>query len=399
MRKMILSGVVILSASLCMAQNAKVLNAYNYLQDGELLKAKAEIDPATTHVKTSIDGKTWYYRGQIYDRIYLYDKQEPAPEDKDKFAEIRVGALTEGINSYKKSIELGSKRINMNEVRGRYQLLGGYAYQEGVNAFNNETFDIAADFFQMCYDVRISEGVIDSAAIFNAGIGYMNSAQYEKARTAFDRTLEVGYNIEQSYINKANTYDQEGNKEMYKQTLADARKALPNNQSLVTAEINIYLENKEYDKALDNLNIAITNDPNNKTLFFARGNILDNQQTAMLEEGKKEEAKVTGEKSLSDYKKALEIDPEFFDAAYSIGALIFNQGAAMLNDANSLTDDTAYKKAKEAATLKLSEALPYLEKAHEIKPEDVSTMTSLKDLYARTNQMDKYEEMSAKLKN
>ena len=399
MRKMILSGVVVLSASLSMAQPAKVLDAYNYLQDGELLKAKNAIEPATTHEKTSAEGKTWYYRGQIYDRIYLYDKQDPAPEDKDKFAEIRVDALTEGLNSYKKSIELGSKRINMSEVRGRYQLLGGYAYQEGVNAFNNKAFDKAGEFFQMCYDVRMAEGVIDSASIFNAGIGYMNSGQHDKARAAFDRAIEVGYNIEQSYVNKANTYDQEGNKEMYQQTLADARKALPNSQSLVTAEINIYLENKQYDKALENLNIAIANDPNNKTLFFARGNILDNQQTAMLEEGKKEDAKVTGEKALADYKKALDIDPTFFDAAYSIGALIFNQGAAMLNEANNLTDDAAYKKAKEAATSKLSEALPYLEKAHELKPEDISTMTSLKDLYARTNQMDKYEAMSAKLKN
>lgn len=394
MRKMILGGIAILSASLSMAQPAKVLNAYNYMNDGELLKAKTEIDPATTNEKTSIDAKTWYYRGQINERIYFYNG-----EDKAKFDDIREQSLVEGIESYKKALEIGSKRIDMNDVRSRYQQMGAYAYQEGVNAFNAKTFGKAADFFKMCYDVKQRESVIDSASIFNAGIAYLNDKQYENAREALNKAVEVGYNLETSYVNIANSYDQEGNKEMYIQTLADARKALPNSQALVTAEINIYLESKQFNKALENLNIAITNDPENKTLFFARGNILDNQQSSLLEEGKKAEAKEAGVKALADYNKALEIDPTYFDAAYSIGAMIFNDGAAMVNDANALTDDKAYKTAKAAAEQRLKEALPYLEKAHELKPEDVSTMTSLKDLYARTNQMDKYQEMNDKLKN
>lgn len=394
MRKMILGGIAILSTSLTMAQSMNVVSAYNYMQDGELLKAKEQIDPAITHEKTSLEAKTWYYRGQINERIYFYNE-----EDKAKFDAMREQALIDGIESYKKALDIGSKRIDINDVRGRYQQMGGYAYQEGVNAYNEKKFGKAADFFKMCYDVKQYEKVTDSAAIFNAGIAYLNDKQFENAREALKKAIEVGYNVETSYVNIANSYDQEGNKEMYTQTLADARKALPNSQALVTAEINIYLEAKQYDKALENLNIAITNDPENKTLFFARGNILDNQQSSLLEEGKKAEAKEAGVKALADYNKALEIDPSYFDAAYSIGAMIFNDGAAMVNDANALTDDKAYKAAKASAEQRLKEALPYLEKAHELKPEDVSTMTSLKDLYARTNQMDKYQEMNEKLKN
>jgi len=394
MRKMILGGIAILSASLAMAQSMNVVSAYNYMNDGELLKAKGQIDPAITHEKTSLEAKTWYYRGQINERIYFYNE-----EDKAKFDSLREQALVDGIESYKKALDLGSKRIDINDVRGRYQQMGGYAYQEGVNAYNEKNFGKAADFFKMCYDVKQYEKVTDSAAIFNAGIAYLNDKQFENAREALKKAIEVGYNVETSYVNIANSYDQEGNKEMYTQTLADARKALPNSQALVTAEINIYLEAKQYDKALENLNIAIANDPENKTLFFARGNILDNMQTSLAAEGKKAEAKDAGVKALADYNKALEIDPTYFDAAYSIGAMIFNDGAAMINDANALTDDKAYKAAKAAAEQRLKEALPYLEKAHELKPEDVSTMTSLKDLYARTNQMDKYQEMNEKLKN
>ena len=394
MKRLILSGIAVLAVSLSMGQGSKVLNAYNYLRDGELLKAKEEIEPATTHAKTGIDAKTWYYRGQIYERIYFYNE-----EDKDKFADMKQDALVKGVESYAKALEIGSKRIDMNDVRKRYQMLGAYAYQEGVNEFNEKDFSSAATFFEMCYNVKKQENAIDSGAIFNAGVAYLQGGDYEKSRAALKTAIEIGYQVEDSYVNIASSYEKEGNMEMYRKTLGEARQALPNSQSIVMAEINVYLESKEYDKALDNLNVAIENDPNNKTLFFARGNILDNKQANMLKEGQEEEAKVVAEKALADYQKALELDPSYFDAAYSIGAMIYNQGAELLNKANNLTDDAAYKKAKAIADARIAEALPFLEKAHEIKPDDVSTMTSLKELYARTNQMEKYKEMTEKLEN
>ncbi|MDZ7774162.1 MAG: hypothetical protein U5L09_00425 [Bacteroidales bacterium] len=49
-----------------MAQNHKVVSAYNYLRKGQLDKAMEAIEPATEHKKTENDAKTWYYRGNVY---------------------------------------------------------------------------------------------------------------------------------------------------------------------------------------------------------------------------------------------------------------------------------------------------------------------------------------------
>jgi Tfp pilus assembly protein PilF len=65
-----LCAVVCASTMNLNAQGAKVLNAYNYMNDNELLKARAEIDPAIENEKTMLDAKTWYYRGLIYEKIY-----------------------------------------------------------------------------------------------------------------------------------------------------------------------------------------------------------------------------------------------------------------------------------------------------------------------------------------
>jgi tetratricopeptide (TPR) repeat protein len=391
MKRFLAAAILVVIGNALLAQGAKVLNAYNYLQDGELVKAMNEIEPATTNEKTGIDGKTWYYRGQIYEQLYF--------STEEKYAQHKEGSLLKAVESFAKAIELGSKRINMNDVHDRYARLGAFCYQEGVNLFQAENYAGAMKYFLTCNSVRESGGGIDSGAIYSAGVAAMNGGLNDDAIKLFERSISVGYNIEDSYINLANVYKGKGDDAGYKATLAKAREALPNSQEIITAEINIYLESQEYDKALANLDVAIQNDPGNALLYFVRGNIYDNKQATMMGEGKTDESVPFFDKARADYKKALELKPAYFDAAYSLGAIYYNRGAEMLNVANNISDDKLYKAAKEKAEVILKEALPYLEKAHEMNPQDMSTMTSLKELYARTNQMDKYKAMSEKLSN
>ena len=70
----------------------------------------------------------------------------------------------------------------------------------------------------------------------------------------------------------------------------------------------------------------------------------------------------------------------------------------MANKANEIKSNTEYAKAKEKFDAKFKESMPYLEKAHELNPEDTNTMVSLKQLYARLNETEKYEMINAKLK-
>jgi len=53
------------------AQNANVVNAYNYMKDGDLAKAVEFIEPAIVDAKTGANEKTWRYRGDIYRMIVL----------------------------------------------------------------------------------------------------------------------------------------------------------------------------------------------------------------------------------------------------------------------------------------------------------------------------------------
>ncbi|MBE0640463.1 MAG: hypothetical protein IH599_00405, partial [Bacteroidales bacterium] len=56
--------------------------------------------------------------------------------------------------------------------------------------------------------------------------------------------------------------------------------------------------------------------------------------------------------------------------------------------------DPKYDTEKAKADQMLSSALPYLEKASEVKPDDLPTLGALKEIYARTNQLEKLKKVN-----
>jgi len=105
------------------------------------------------------------------------------------------------------------------------------------------------------------------------------------------------------------------------------------------------------------------------------------------------------DRAIESYKKAIELDDTNFNSYYNLGALYFNQGVNMANKALEIKDPDEYSAAVAKADEKFRESLPWLEKAHELNPDDVSTMETLKMLYYRLKMMDKHAEISEKLEN
>ena len=139
---------------------------------------------------------------------------------------------------------------------------------------------------------------------------------------------------------------------------------------------------------INKLSAAIEADPEKEVLYYNRG---------VLYQGKKDYVKAT-----EDFKKAISIKEDYFDAVYNLGGMIFNQGADMINAANNIKNDAEYQKAKKKGEDKIKEALPYMEKAYELDPKtDLGTtkglLSTLKQLYVRVNNTEKYNQMKAEL--
>ena len=178
---------------------------------------------------------------------------------------------------------------------------------------------------------------------------------------------------------------------VYPKVLRTARETYPREQSLIIEELNIYLTSGDFEKAKTNLQIAAEQDPTNEILWFSLGSVFDNL-------GNTEEA-------ADAYLKAIEVKEDYFDANYNLGALYFNQAVQGINKANDMwkprmssKEAAAQKKLESDAKELFSTAKPYLEKAHEVNPEDLQTIRSLKDIYARTAEDEKFMKMNNLLK-
>ncbi len=137
------------------------------------------------------------------------------------------------------------------------------------------------------------------------------------------------------------------------------------------------------DEALKYIEIAKEDDPKNYSLYFAAGIIYLNQNKF--------------DEAIVELTKSVELKSDLYDSQYGLGAAYINKASDMFVKANEIMDVKKYNAAIEEANAVYAKALPYMEKAHELKPDDVYAMRSLKELYYRLKMTDKYDAVKARL--
>lgn len=372
----------LLMVGTALAQPAARLSAFNQMREGNYESAINYIEPATKHEKTANSAKTWYYRGMIYQQ--LYQSRSAADEELKK---KHPKCLETGVESYLKAKGMDTKRIPVNELDKNLRIGGQQLVNEGIAYYNDKDYPSAMVAFELASKAADVLGFTDTLAMYNAALAAEKSSEPEKAMNYYQRCIDVNYGGAKVYYFLANLHLDQGNTAKFTEVIDAGRVKYPDDQSLITAQINIYLKADDSAKALEALNAAIANDPSNASLYFARGTINE-------KEGKVDAA-------ITDYNKAVEIKPDYFDAWYNMGALYFNNGVDKINAANELptSEQKKYDQLRNEAMEDFKTALPYLEKAEKINPEDENTLVSLKELYLRTNNTDGFNRVNAKLSN
>jgi len=355
------------------AQKAKVTSAYNYERYGELDKAKEAIDDAVLDPSTASFWKAWLFRGNIY--VSITRSQDEA------YANLSENPVQVAYESYKKVYDYqDDKKLDVEDLNRRYKKIYPMAFNVGIAAYNEKNYSKARDYFKICEDVNSHFGITDTLSMYNVALTSDMVGDVKTAEEYYNKCIDQGYRGDNTYVELANLYLKNKDEESAKSVLKKARKAYPNSQAVITTELNIYLQNEQFDEALDNLNAAIQNDPTNDIFFYARGTIYNNKGEM--------------EKAESDYIKAVELNNDNFDAYYNLGALYYNRGADAINACNEIMDNKKYNACKDEANKVFIQAIPYLERAYELDPEDQNTLVSLKQTYVRTGQTEKYEALN-----
>ena len=367
------------------AQQSKVVSAYNYLgyynQDKtdieNLKKARENIDQASTNESTSQKAKTWYYRGNVYWAI----QESKNPE----LMEASVNPLLTAVESYKKVYELDAKYEYAEESYEKAMI--GYR-NLGIMAFNKNDFNSAMGYFESTTELSAKKGVVDTSAIENSSIASMRAGNSAKSIQYLKQL--ISFNIDKDgmrFIQLMKAQNLAGDSAAAKQTMMEGRNKFPNDQKLLTEELNGYLQSGKSAEAEKLLAIAIEKDPTNHLLHYASGTIFEDL-------GKRDLA-------IAAYKKSIEIKLDFWEAYFNLGAIYNNSAKALREKADAEKDMKKYEAGKKLADAEFNLALPNLEKALELAPNDspdlLPLLKTLKQIYSLVGMNDKYNEMKKRI--
>lgn len=387
MKKFILFAVICLVATVSYGQKKPKINqAEKAREEGNLAEAKNIIDEAIEHEKTKDDGMTWYYRGLIYASLDTTSNPE--------YQALADNPLETAMAAFDKALEIDpdAKKYYVNDASGLPVLLDqqlhglwGYYLNLGVEKYQNNELEDAVKYFTITQQVKPQ----DTTGYFYAGLAAQTNKDYKTAAKNYyalindlDNHLADVYN---SLIYIEGTVNEDDEKAL--ELIRRAKAKFPDNLDFAKSEINALIRMEKVDEARAELEKAIEQEPNNPDLYFTLGVMYDELGNA--------------EKAANAYKKAIEVEPTYYNAVYNLAVLNYNPAVELIKAKNNLgISDADQKKAKEMDK-KIKEslqfALPNWEKANELQPNDRTTLETLQYIYSQLKMMDKLEEVSNQL--
>ncbi|MGB1450984.1 MAG: tetratricopeptide repeat protein, partial [Marinirhabdus sp.] len=294
--------------------------------------------------------------------------------------------------------------------------------------FQAKNYSVAANKFYASYRMNPT----DTIYLMNAALSAKEAKDYDSAITYYKQLMELGYTgiteqyvateketgKEQVFTNpqerdlyvKAGThtaptvkvsksrkeenmralavlYLETGNNDKAMQFMKKLRAANPNDIALIRAEADLVYKLGDMDRYKKLMQEIIASDPNNPEIYFNLG-------VGAAETGDTQGA-------IKYYKEALRVDPDYAAANINLAATILASEEPIIEEMNNLgnsaADNKRYDALKAQRTDLYRSALPYMEKAQKLRPDNVELMRTLMNLYAQTGNEAKRKTMKAKL--
>ena len=368
------------------AQNNKRTSAYMYMQNDEYEKALEAINQAIQHPKTEQDSRTWLYRGQIYYNIAI--------DTTGAYVDLVEGdPAIIAAESFINAKKYDDKDRNANEILNYCSFLANYFYNTGINAYNmagvnngnnEKDFSEAVDNFIQYGNMTELINNYDTTSAYLVGMCAVLAKEYDVADEYLQKCIDLSFNEPNVYLYYSRSLKSQSDTTASYEIILAGRELFPENLSLMLEEAQYYLDTNENEKLQVVLNSAIDADPENANLYRVIGQTYENLGDQ--------------EKAIESYEKAIELDPAFFEAQYNLAAIYINTASLIIQEANNLdlSEQTKYDEMIAEAQEILKQALPYLEKAYEINPNDQDLINSLKEVYANLKMNEKLEELMDK---
>ncbi|MFD0764922.1 tetratricopeptide repeat protein [Mucilaginibacter lutimaris] len=390
--KFLILGLLSLVTATTFAQKSDINNAQSEYEKFESLrsqpilaipslkKAKESIDKAAANEKAATMPQMFAVKANVYATL----------AELDSVATTSLPLFTTAAEANAKAKELDSKGENKKLIDNANIVLARYQLNKGVKEYESGKYDLAYKSFDFFRTVMPE----DTNAILYTGLAALNSKNYPAAITNYSKLVTTKYSkAENAYSDLVGIYLDNKDTTGAIKAIGEGLAKYPNNAALRRTEIEISLQQGKQKEVLDKILSAQANDPKNKSLYYYAGLVYSNlgdaagQKIAKAPAASKAGLQATRDQNFAKatemYKKALEIDPNYFEANLNMGYIIISPAIEIYNAANKLP--TNQQKAYDAAMLKANAqfdlAKPYLLKAVELQPTSYDALNNLRTYY------------------
>lgn len=369
------------------SQSAQKVPMLKAKAKSSLASAKTSIDKASTNQKTATLPQTYALKAAIYGALASEDsvKTTTAADYATASEALKQAKAADTKNEYAKLMNDATVRLE------QYQL------NIGVAAYQSKQYEDA----YKAFDAYRQFAPEDTTAIFYTGLAATNAGNTDPGKyyplainnynklitTKYSRNAQVYLDLSAIYLRSKDT--------------ANALKAVgagvakyPTDGDLRKRQIEIALQSGKQADLLTNVQAAIANDPKNKTLYYYAGltysQLADEnnaksakEKTAATKNALHQKALDNYAKAAEMYKKAVELDPSYFEANLNLGYVLVRPAIDMYNAAGNLpaNKQKEYDQEIAKAGVQFDVAKPYLQKAVDLNPKSIDALTNLLSYY------------------
>ncbi|MDH5827072.1 tetratricopeptide repeat protein [Sphingobacterium sp. SG20118] len=334
-----------------------------------LKTAQEAIDLAIVNDKTKENPEAWTIYSLVYANLATLDKSaEDAKKAEDGIAKAK---------SY------DSDGANKDNIRIAEQVLGQFNFNNGAEEYQGQKYKEAYDSFEKALVYLPG----DTTLIYYGGISALQINDYDKAIAKYKQLIPVKEfsSHKQVVVDLPKLFLSAKDTTSALEYAAKAVELYPEDNAAAVQNIEFNLISGREKEIVAGITSQLAKDPNNKSLNYYLGIA--------------QSANKNDEAALEAYKKALAIDPDYFEANTNMAITMMNGVREKLNVLNNdrTLSQAKYNEGVNKIKEEIKPALVYLTKAVELQPTNIDALTNLKNYYIFMQDEAKTSEVTAKI--
>ncbi|MCP9612100.1 tetratricopeptide repeat protein [Coprobacter tertius] len=398
MRKIFLTAACCLFASASFAQMKMVNRAFSEakMENPDFNAARNAIKEAMENPETKEVAKTWYVGGFVENKAFENDQkkmminQEVKENDMynalyNTYKYFRVAAKYDTVPNEKGKV----KPKYLRDIKTILKNNQAFFMNAGAYYYNQKDYNKAGEMWQTYLDIPdidfmksmdIKKDTTYTQIKYNRAIAAVIEGQGKDDKAVHEVAIKTLEGLKDSKYNEMDvykflTYEYETMKDTTSlvKTLEEAvtkfgKDANKDDYQFLLKLINYYIYSDQAQRAIAYLDKALETDPQNAEYWKVKGSLYSELKD--------------DDKAIECMKKAIEINPDYVDAIGELGRLYYNKAIEMTSEISTIKEDKAYIQARNEKVVPYYKlAMPLLEKAHKMKPDESMYKIALRGIY------------------